>query len=77
VQTQGSHPAARFAGTLITDSERGRLLLFGGQTDSVARSDVWELVETAVPAAAAARPEASEEASASPIPGMTDEPTEP
>ena len=31
VRVEGNHPAARFAGTLITDSERGRLLLFGGE----------------------------------------------
>jgi hypothetical protein len=46
VRVEGKHPAARYAGTLITDTERGRLLLFGGQGTS-ARSDVWELVELA------------------------------
>lgn len=49
VRVDGNHPAARFAGTLVTDLERGRLLLFGGQADAGAKSDVWELVETAVP----------------------------
>ena len=48
VPTGDRHPAARYAGTLITDTERGRLLLFGGQASS-AKSDVWELVETAEP----------------------------
>lgn len=47
VRTGDNHPAGRFAGTLITDTERGRLLLFGGEADAGARSDVWELVETA------------------------------
>jgi hypothetical protein len=39
-------PVARSASTLITDARRDRLLLFGGQADT-ARSDVWELVDTA------------------------------
>jgi hypothetical protein len=47
VRTEGSHPAGRFAGALITDAARERLLLFGGKADAGARSDVWELVETA------------------------------
>ncbi len=37
-------PSARYAGSLITDSERGRLARFGGQANR-ARSDVWELVD--------------------------------
>jgi N-acetylneuraminic acid mutarotase len=49
VSVDGSHPAGRYAGSLITDAERGRLLLFGGEAASGTRSDVWELVETAEP----------------------------
>ena len=48
LRVEGNHPAARFAGTLITDRERGRLLLFGGQGTS-AKSDTWELLETGGP----------------------------
>ena len=62
LRVEGSHPAARFASTLITDTERDRLVLFGGQAASGARSDVWELVETAEPAAVAAETELAEEA---------------
>ncbi len=40
-------PVARSAGTLITDHERGRLLLFGGQA-AVAKADVWELVDASI-----------------------------
>ena len=50
MRVEGAHPAGRYAGTLISDTERGRLLLFGGEAASGARSDVWELVETAAPA---------------------------
>ncbi len=47
VRVDGNHPAARSAGTLITDVERGRMLLFGGEAANGAKSDVWELVDTA------------------------------
>ena len=50
VPVEGSHPAARYAGTLITDARRGRLLLFGGQ-GAQAKSDVWELVDRTEPTA--------------------------
>ena len=46
VRVGGGHPAARYAGTLITDTQRGRLLLFGGQGAN-AKADVWELVDRA------------------------------
>ena len=49
VGVDGKHPSARFAGTLITDHERGRLLLFGGE-GSKARNDLWELIDRSVPA---------------------------
>ncbi len=59
----GSAPAARYAGALITDVKRGRLLLFGGQ-GNLAKADVWELVEPPDPVL-----EGSElESSPSPIP---------
>lgn len=44
VRIDGSKPGARYAGTLITDATRGRLLLFGGQGRD-AKSDVWELTD--------------------------------
>ena len=66
VRTGGSHPAARLAGTLITDTKRGRLLLFGGEAAAGAKSDVWELVETAEPETEAAA-EAETEADPDPI----------
>jgi hypothetical protein len=50
LRVEGNHPSARFASALITDAERGRLLLFGGEAANGARSDVWELVETGEPA---------------------------
>jgi N-acetylneuraminic acid mutarotase len=62
LRVEGNHPSARFASTLITDAERGRLVLFGGQAANGAKSDVWELVETAPPATEAAETEAAEEA---------------
>ncbi len=46
VRVDGPGPAARYAGTLITDAARGRLLLFGGQSSS-ARDDVWALIDLA------------------------------
>jgi hypothetical protein len=74
VRIDGNHPAARLAGTLVTDLERGRLLLFGGQADAGAKSDVWELVETAVPEAepASAEPDA-ESATPEPLEDPSDE----
>ena len=50
VRVDGRAPVGRFAGTLITDPLRGRLLLFGGQA-AVAKADVWELVDIAEPPA--------------------------
>jgi len=63
VRVEGNAPAARYAGTLITDTERGRLLLFGGQA-SVAKADIWELVEQSAPMLAGSELESSP----SPIP---------
>jgi hypothetical protein len=62
LRVEGRHPSARSASTLITDAERGRLVLFGGVAPQGARSDVWELVETAEPATDPAADEALEEA---------------
>ncbi len=59
LRVEGNGPAARYAGTLITDAERGRLLLFGGQ-GKTAKDDVWELVDRA-PALVAASPDLSAE----------------
>ncbi len=56
VSVDGAAPAARYGGALITDRERGRLLLFGGQ-DSEARADVWELVDRTPLASGEAVPE--------------------
>jgi hypothetical protein len=53
VMVDGSGPAARHAGTLITDVRRGRLLLFGGQGEA-ARDDVWELLDQSDASAASA-----------------------
>jgi hypothetical protein len=50
VRVDGSGPAARYAATLITDSVRDRVLLFGGQ-GSTAKADVWELTDRVVPQA--------------------------
>ncbi len=55
VRVEGNHPSARYAGTLITDAKRGRLLLFGGQGER-ARADVWELIDTAAPLESSAAP---------------------
>jgi N-acetylneuraminic acid mutarotase len=44
VRVDGPTPGARYAGTLITDPVRGRLLLFGGQGND-AMSDMWELTD--------------------------------
>jgi len=46
VATPGRRPPARSAGTLISDAERGRLLLFGG-TGKQARADLWQLEDPA------------------------------
>lgn len=48
VRVEGKRPGARYAGTLITDTRRDRILLFGGQA-SKARSDLWELVDLVEP----------------------------
>jgi hypothetical protein len=56
VRVEGAAPGPRFAGTLITDAKRGRLLLFGGQGAS-ARADLWELIDTAEPADETAAPD--------------------
>lgn len=49
VAIEGRLPPARYAGTLIADTQGDRLLLFGGQGD-VAKADVWELVDAGPPA---------------------------
>lgn len=78
VRTDGNHPAGRFAGTLITDTERGRLLLFGGEADNGAKSDVWELVETAEPQVDTDPLEPDDvSASESPAPEAAEEPSQP
>jgi hypothetical protein len=41
---EGERPPARWAGELISDPSRGRLLLFGGRDGDGARNDLWELV---------------------------------
>ena len=46
VRVEGTAPGPRYAGTLITDPKRGRLLLFGGQ-GATAKADLWELVDVA------------------------------
>jgi len=48
VRVEGHGPKARYAGTLITDPLRERLLLFGGQGAN-AKADVWELLDLAEP----------------------------
>ena len=63
VNVQGASPPARFAGTLITDHVRGRVLLFGGKGQD-AKSDLWQLTDMA-----AASEEAAPSPSAEPIPG--------
>jgi hypothetical protein len=74
VRPAGNGPGARYAGTLITDHERGRLLLFGGQGSS-AMSDVWELVDGAADKPASSSPvpvsDAIEGAGPSPSPEPT------
>jgi hypothetical protein len=64
----GRSPAARYAGTLITDAARGRLLLFGGQGKN-ARADLWQLVDTAESPADAMDAEPSPSPEASPTSG--------
>ena len=49
VKVTGSSPSARYAGTLITDAKRGRLLLFAGQGKE-AKADVWQLTGRSGPA---------------------------
>jgi len=44
VRPAGRTPPARWAGTLVTDPVRGRLLLFGGMARS-ALDDVWQLTD--------------------------------
>ena len=44
IKVGGAGPVARYGATLITDTERGRVLLFGGQ-GKAAKADVWELVD--------------------------------
>lgn len=51
----GATPSARYGATLITDTARGRLLLFGGQGRQ-ARADVWQLGPAAIPSDAEASP---------------------
>ena len=42
IEVPGPSPSARYAGTLIDDADRGRLLLFGGRGRE-ARADLWQL----------------------------------
>lgn len=65
VRVDGTGPSARYAGTLITDGARGRLLLFGGQ-GSVAKADVWELTDRATPDVPPSEPSVVPSASADP-----------
>jgi hypothetical protein len=58
IEVPGPNPAARAAGTLITDVVGGRLLLFGGKAQS-AKGDVWQLTETAAAEVAPVVSEAS------------------
>lgn len=71
VPTDGNHPAARSAGTLITDAKRGRLLLFGGEAGAGVKSDVWELIETVDPGTEARPSQGGELATQSPVPAET------
>jgi hypothetical protein len=60
VPVVGAGPSPRSAGTLISDTERGRLLLFGGQARS-ARADVWELVDRSTTGEEATTPQVGDE----------------
>ena len=69
VDVPGSSPSARFAGTLISDTARGRLLLFGGK-NKVAKADLWQLTGSSVqvaPGEAAAAQSPEPLASADPV----------
>jgi hypothetical protein len=73
VRPAGGSPPARWAGTLVTDVARGRLLLFGGLGRS-ALDDTWQLTDEAVDRFEAAAtpvvsPGPSEEPGASEPPG--------
>ena len=48
VRTTGATPPARSAGTLIADTKRQRLLLWGGEANA-ARADLWELIDRTAP----------------------------
>lgn len=67
VRVDGSGPAARYAGTLVTDPTRGRLLLFGGKGGS-AKDDVWELVDLATASVGEPAPSSPEAADPSAAP---------
>ena len=67
VRVDGNAPSARYAGALITDTEHGRLLLFGGR-GSTAKADVWELLDEAADAVEQLAAEPQPEISASPSP---------
>jgi hypothetical protein len=49
VSISGLVPTGRYGSTLITDTVRGRLLLFGGQGEA-ARADLWQLSDRSVEA---------------------------
>ena len=75
VEVRGAGPSARYAGTLVTDAERGRLLLFGGQ-GTRARDDVWQLIDLAGARAddPARQPAASPAVASPPSPEPTEGP---
>jgi N-acetylneuraminic acid mutarotase len=74
VRVAGASPAGRSAGTLITDRERGRLLLFGGKAKA-AKADLWQLTDTS--AADADDADADDaDADASTVPGPSTAPAE-
>jgi hypothetical protein len=64
VRVDGAGPSARYGGAMVTDSLRGRVLLFGGQGGS-AKDDVWQLTDFAATADGLAA--ADEAASAEPM----------
>ncbi|CAN5602582.1 hypothetical protein BH24CHL9_BH24CHL9_06940 [soil metagenome] len=73
VRPAGGSPPARWAGTLVTDTTRGRLLLLGGMGRN-ALGDMWQLTDSApaMPApedTAVGTPAQGDDSTASPAPG--------